>query len=355
MSKLGGTDCVRYARGFRRVVNRRGVAGTWVAVTLVALLGMAALVIDVGRLTVAAQRAQDMADCAALAGATRLPNTDAARATALRTVLSNNNEGVGMDAVCSSEDVSFYYPTDVIPDYGELGLWAHAIKVTARVPVQYGFARVVGVSGAVAERSCTVMRAPSSGVPICTMWIAHNTPLQYGVQQQLLMADGPHYADIPGSFGFLQSPAGCTAAWDDLLRGWPLTNEDIETAFIDVGDSVWAKTGVNVGLFFKALEANNDGTARMQRCLWDKWKDDTFTDFHKDNPRIMLIPMVTYLGGEGSGAEFRIERFGAFWLEDVQGGQKIITGRFIEYDLPGGDPNNNSQFDDRVFSTKMLR
>jgi hypothetical protein len=69
----------------------------------------------------------------------------------------------------------------------------------------------------------------------------------------------------------------------------------------------------------------------------------------------MLIPMVTYLGGDGSGAEFRIERFGAFWLEDVQGGQKIVTGRFIEYDLPGGDPNNGAQFDDRVFATKMLR
>ena len=119
--------------------RRKGVAGTWVAVTLIALLSMAALVIDVGRLTVAAQRAQDMADCAALAGATRLPYTDAARATALRTVLSNNTEGVGLDAFCSSEDVEFYEPTDVVPDYGELGLWAHAIKVTARVPVEYGF------------------------------------------------------------------------------------------------------------------------------------------------------------------------------------------------------------------------
>ncbi len=335
--------------------NRRGVAGTWVAVTLVTLLGMAALAIDVGRLTIAAQRAQDMADSAALAGATRLPYTDTARATALRTVLSNNDEGVGMETFCASEDIVFYGPTETVPNYGELGAWAHAMTVTTRVPVEYGFANVVGISGAVAERSCTVMRAPSAGVPICTMWIAHNTPLQYGVQQQLLMADGPHCSEIPGSFGFLQSPAGCTATWDTLLQGYPLDNEDIETAFLKTDDSVWAKTGINVGLFFQALEANGEGTARMQRALWPKWEDDTFTNYIKDNPRILLIPMVTYLDGEGSGAEFRIERFGAFWLEDVQGGQKIITGRFIEYDLPGGDTNNNAQFDDRVFSTKMLR
>ena len=351
MSKSGGAD----RSSLSELRNRRGVAGTWVSVALITLLGMAALVVDVGKLTIAAQRAQDVADSAALAGATRLPNTDAARATALRTVMSNNTEGAGMTSYCSSEDVSFYNPTDAIPDYGDLGPWSYAMTVTARVPVEYGFARVVGVGSAVAERSCTVMRAPSRGVPICTMWIAHNTPLQYGVQQQLLMAGGPTDTEIPGSFGFLQEPAGCTATWDTLLQGYPLNYEDIETAFVTVGDSVWAKTGVNVGLFFQALESNGEGTARMQRCLWDKWVGDTFVDYHKDNPRIMLIPMVTYLGGTGSGAEFSIERFGAFWLEDVQGGQKVVTGRFIEYDLPGGDPNNSAQFDDRVFSTKMLK
>ena len=331
------------------------MAGTWVAVTLVTLLGMAALAIDLGRLTIAAQRAQDMSDCAALAGATRLPNVDVARATALRTVLSNNTEGVGMTSFCSSEDVVFYGPSDLVPDYGELGLWARAITVTTRVPVKYGFANVVGISGAVAERSCTVMRAPATGVPICTMWIAHNTDISSGLPQQLIMADGPHCANIPGSFGFLQSPAGCTAPWDALLQGYPLTDEDLETSFLKAGDSVWAKTGINVGLFFMALESNSAGTARMQRALWPTWAGNTIDDYRKDNPRILLLPMVTYLGGEGSSAEFRIESFGAFWLEDVQGGQKIITGTFIEYDLPGGDPNNNALFDDKIFATRMLK
>jgi hypothetical protein len=326
-------------------------------VTLIVLMGMAALAIDIGKLTIAAQRAQDMADCAALAGATRLPNMDAARATALRTVMSNNDEGVGMESFCSSEDIVFYGPSDIVPDYGELGLWARAITVTTRVPVKYGFANAVGVSGAVAERSCTVMRAPPTGVPICTMWIAHNTDTTSGAPQQLLMADGPHCANIPGSFGFLQSPAGCTASWDTLLQGWPLTDEDLETSFVKPGDSVWAKTGINVGLFFQALESNSAGTARMQRALWPTWAGDTLLDedYRKDNPRILLLPMVTYLGGEGSSAEFHIENFGAFWLEDVQGGQKIITGTFMQYDMPGGDPNNDALLNDRIFATRMLK
>ncbi|MCD6362333.1 MAG: hypothetical protein J7M38_15860 [Armatimonadetes bacterium] len=322
---------------------------------MLALLAMAALVVDVGRLTIAAQRAQDIADSAALAGANRLPNQDQARATALRTIIANNDTSSWLQVGCSSEDIVFYGPGDVVPDYGELGMWSYAMKVTVRVPVEYTFARALGIGGAVATRSCTVMRAPSRGVPICTMWIAHNTPLQYGMQQQMLMADSPHCADIPGSFGFLQSPDGCTAAWDDLLRGYPLTDEDIETAFVKIGDSVWAKTGVDVGLFVKALEKNGDDTARLERAATGKWADDTFDNYHKDNPRIMLVPLVTYVGGTGSGAEFRIERFGAFWLEEVNGGQKTILGRFIEYDLPGSDVNNSSQFDDRVFATTMLR
>lgn len=335
--------------------TRRGAIGPYVVMSVVVLLGMAALVVDVGRLTLAAQRAQDVADSAALAGATRLPRQDAARVTALGTVTANNEVSSWLQADCSSADISFYGPGDVVEGYGELGMWSYAVAVTARVPVEYGFARILGIDGAVATRSCTVMRAPSRGVPICTMWIAHNTPLQYGVPQQMLMADGPHYAEIPGSFGFLQAPVGCTASWDRLLCGYPLTDQDFETAVVTIGGSVWAKTGVNVGLFVKALGSNSDGTARLQRCMWPKWAGDTFEDYHKDNPRIMLVPLVTYLGGTGSGAEFRIERFGAFWLEDVQGGQKIVTGRFIEYDLPGGDVNNDSQFDDRVFATSMVR
>ncbi len=332
--------------------NRRGVAGTWVAVTLIALLGMAALVIDVGKLTIAAQRAQDMADCAALAGATRLPYTDVARATALRTMLSNNTEGVGMTSYCSSEDVTFYYPNDDVPDYGALGQWAHAITVTARVPVEYGFAKVVGISGAVAERSCTVMRAPARGVPICTMWISHATDLNYGVSQNMFAADSALAADVPGSFGWLASPEGCTATWSALLQGYPLTYEDVETAFVNVGDPVFATTGVDVGTLRKAL-VDNAGTSRLERGTTGKWEFDTFEDHQLDNPRVMLIPMVTYQGGTGVGAEFRIENFGAFWLDSVAPPQKIITGRFIEFDMPGGDANSNAQFNG-IFSTKML-
>ena len=76
--------------------------------------------------------------------------------------------------------------------------------------------------------------------------------------------------------------------------------------------------------------------------MWEQWAGNTFEHFRKRNPRIMLVPMVEYLGGNGANAEFEIHAFGAFWLESVDSHSqpKSITGRFVQYHMSGagGDP-----------------
>ncbi len=49
------------------------------------------------------------------------------------------------------------------------------------------------------------------------------------------------------------------------------------------------------------------------------------------------MPLCVYVGGTGTGAQFRIVKFGAFWLERVNSGgtTKSIDGRFIRYSIPG--------------------
>jgi hypothetical protein len=331
----------------------RGVIGPWVAVALVALLGVAALSIDIGRLVVAAQRAQDMADGAALAGGCKLPYAQEARDTSVDTISANNSEGAGFQVQCEASDITCYGPYEEVPGYGTLGPWAQAISVSTHVPVQYNFAPIVGVEGATATRSATVLRAPVAGLPIATMWIAYGTPLT-GDPQQLLMAEGPHYAGIPGSFGFLQSPDGCTATFFDLLQGYNLTTQDIESSFVGIGDTVYAETGEMVGHWRKALE-QNQGRARLEQGTSGKWATDIVTDYHDDNPRIMLIPLVSYIDGTGNNASFKIEQFGAFWLEDVDQGQRKIWGRFIQYDFPGGDPIGTAINEGGVFATALVR
>ena len=242
---------------------RQGLAGAWVVVSMVALMGAAAMVFDVGRLAIAAQRAQDVADSAALAGAPKLPYSYTARQIALATVQVNNTEGTGWQVQCGSADVIYYGPNQTLAEGVVLGPWACALKVTTRAPVDYGFARVLGINGATARRSAIVIRGPVAGVPICPMWIAYDTPLTFGLSQEMHMADSPHYAGIPGSFGWLSPPPGCTVPFFDLLRGYgdgfPLTIEQVESSYVNVGSTVWAQTGESVGNFEKALDSFGGG------------------------------------------------------------------------------------------------
>ena len=324
--------------------NEHGTILVVASLAMMALIGMAALTVDIGRLVIAAQVAQDMADAAALGAGPELPDHSLAQSVALDLVAANNKCVGGFPATCSpdSGDITFWDANETIPDFGLLGNYAWGMRVTAHVPVAYIFARVVGLEGATSSRSCTVVRMPVGGGPICPMWINYETDYLYGQQQNLLMADGPHYENIPGSFGWLEPPSGDKNSFSDLLRGYQLPAEMATTNYVSVGDTCNALPGVTVGQWRKALETAPDGLARLERATWEPWAGDTFERLRKRNPRIMIVPMVEYLGGNGANAEFLIHAFGAFWLESVDshGQPKSITGRFIQYNMPGagGDP-----------------
>ncbi len=313
----------------------------WVVVALIALLGMAALTVDIGQLAIAAQVAQDVADAAALGAGQELPIYSTAQSVALDLVTINNESTSGFTANCSpdSGDITFWGPNETIPDFGLLGSYAWGVRVTAHVPVDYVFGPVLGLEGATISRTCTVVRMAVGGVPICPMWISYETDYQYGQEQQLLMADGPHYANVPGSFGWLEPPSGDTNLFLDLLRGYQLSYEDIVDNFVSIDDVISARTGVAVGQWAKALHTSPDGLARMDRAMWEPWTDDTFDSFHDDNPRIIIVPMCEYLGGTGTGAQFQLHAFGAFYIESINSRipPYAINGRFIEYTLPGSD------------------
>jgi len=342
----------------RNTDSRRGAVIVLVALVLMVLLGGVALTVDVGQLAIAAQVAQDVADAAALGGAQELPEYSTAQSVVLDLVAINNESTSGFTASCSpdSGDITFWGANETIPDFGLLGNYAWGMRVTAHVPVDYVFAPVLGLEGATVSRSCTVVRMPVGGVPICPMWISYETDYQYGQEQQLLMADGPSCANIPGSFGWLEPPSGETNLFLDLLRGYQIPYEDIVANYVSVDDVITARTGVAVGQWAKALDTSPDGLARMDRAMWEPWTGDTFDSFHDDNPRIIIVPMAEYLGGTGTGAQFQIHAFGAFYIESINSKKTpyAINGRFIEYTLPGstGDPLSPET---GLWTVKMVR
>jgi len=324
--------------------RQQGVIMVWVVVAFVALLGMAAFTVDIWQLAIAAQVAQDVADAAALGAGPELPDHSLAQSVALSLVAANNESMSGFTANCSpdSSDITFWGADETIPDFGLLGSYAWGMRVTAHVPVDYIFAPVVGLEGATISRSCTVVRMPVGGVPICPMWISYETDYLYGQEQQLLMADGPHCANIPGSFGWLEPPSGNNDLFLDLLAGYQVPYEDIVANYVSVDDICTATAGLSVGQWAKALDTSPDGLARMDRAMWEPWAGDTFDNFRNDNPRVVIIQMCEYLGGTGDNAEFQIHAFGAFYIESINSKKTpySINGRFIQYTLPGsaGDP-----------------
>ena len=249
----------------RAQYRERGVIMVWVVVALVALLGMAALTVDIGQLVIAAQVSQDVADAAALGAGRELPSHGTAQSVALSLLTANNESMGGFTASCSpdSGDITFWGANDTIPDFGLLGNYAWGMRVTTHIPVDYVFAPVLGLEGTTISRSCTVVRMPVGGVPVCPMWISYETDYLYGQEQQLLMADGPHCANIPGSFGWL-NPLSGTDDFTDLLRGYNLNAQKLSAGEPLTVELLWESTGAvstDYTVFVHLLDANGEWAA----------------------------------------------------------------------------------------------
>lgn len=245
--------------------KRRGVVIALVVIALVALLGFAALTIDVGRLCIAAQTVQDTVDAAALAGASQLPTFSAARDEA-ELYVAANNEGRGFQVQITSEDgVVHYGPGTTVPDYGQLGSKTHALEVTGQVEVVYAFARVFGLETAVVTRSATAMQEP--GDTPTTVFAYNESEHAIVFPGDLLEINGLVHSnggiDVTGRnitfhdpveyFNVLRDPSGTTTyeagCQQHDKREWPIdyTASDFEP-YDYVIDGDWEPTTSNLTL-----------------------------------------------------------------------------------------------------------
>ncbi len=340
--------------------SQQGTVVVIVVLGLMALVGMAALTVDVGLLCLAAQQAQDVADAAALGAALEMPDYTSGRTVALSLVDANNESSTGFQATCSSdnEGVLFWGPYETMPDYGSLGSSTYGVRVSVHIPVDFVFAPVLGLTGTTVTRNSTSVRMRAGAAPIAPMWMSYepalDPTLDYGVEREMLMASSGEAANIPGSFGWLEPLSGGND-FLELLRGYDLTPEQVEANLVAEGDVATAYTGLSVGQWRAALDHSNDGLSRLERATDPEgpWAGDTFDNFQSDNPRIILVPMVTYLGGTGSGAQFLIHDFAAFWIESInsQNPPYSITGRFIKYQLPG---TSTDALSEKVWTVRLV-
>ncbi len=152
---------------WKRNPRRRGITAVLVVVSIPLLLGMAALTIDVGRLTNTKVELQNTADAAALAASQDLGSLDPfiARDTAEDTAV----QFIGLNPVWNQQPVSDYQivfgRAELDPVTGGVGFVpnvfpANAVDVTVHYDLQYYFARLFGMSAKrVSARSTSAIGA----------------------------------------------------------------------------------------------------------------------------------------------------------------------------------------------------
>ncbi len=129
----------RFAR-LRTARDEAGLALVWFIMVLIVLLGFAALAVDIGHGYLVAQKAQNAADAAALAGTVYLPQDAASATSTAQSVAASNGFANGVNSVTVTATQQ--------PEPTQL-------KVTVKQSVPTWFARVLGFKSMNISRSAT--------------------------------------------------------------------------------------------------------------------------------------------------------------------------------------------------------
>jgi len=276
--------------------SESGQAIVLMTLSLVVIMGMAALVLDVGNWFQTKRRLQGTADAAALAGAQRLPD-DPSGAQTMAMSYANQNGG---DVAAANIVVS----SSVLPN--------DTISVRARKTAPGIFSSVLGiVSADIDARAKARVGPPQQAeyvapmVVYCDHPLIHNCPgnstPDFGVQTQ--MDYDPMGA--PGAFGML-----------DLDGGGGTVGTSKEAEWILHGFDKYLPTGnypSDPGAKFSSLNIQSALDARIGTVL--------------------LFPVFRRLDGTGQNAQYEIIGWIGFHLTsyDVHGNNATLHGYFTTF------------------------
>ena len=286
--------------------QHRGSVIVMVAAMLSVMVGLTALVVDLGLLYATRVKLTNLADAAALAGVQELPrNNGTAYATASEYAQLNGKTG---DRV----DIRVLNGTTV------------AVKATRTVPLM--FAGIFGlatcdVSGAAAARINPVSRLTGT----LPFGLVQQT-LVYGQVYTIKIGSGTASGNYHGNFGALAlGGTGASVFRDNIKFG-----SDVS---IQVGDWVKTETGNMVGPTKQGISYryNQDPGA-------------TFETVAKNSARILVVPVIQSLDVSGRGAVL-VVGFAALFLESsnvTNNGE--VSGRFIQMVTPGDPGDSGSDY-----------
>ncbi len=283
-----------------------------VAAAMVLLLGIAALVIDVGILYYSKVRLSNAADAAALAGVQELPKDPAkARETAQAYAVNN---GVAIGRV----------EADVLPD-------GRSIRVDTSRVVPLGFARILGFSSTTVTAGAKASVGATRGLWGAAPFGVVEDSFEYG--QVYTMKYSPSNSDEtgPGNFGALAlGGTGASNYLNNIMYGYQ--------GRLEVGDEIPTILETEPGNMAGPTIAGV--TFRIEECKHEP--KCTYDHFVKGCPRLLLVPVIDSLDVSGRSGVV-LTGFAAFFVDEAVGVGKncTVTGRFVRWAADGDLGNIN--------------
>lgn len=272
------------------------------ALSLVVLLGFAALVIDVSVLYLNRLILVNAVDAAALAGVQDLPDSPAqARSHATEYAVANGASRLAVTSTVQNENKE--------------------IHVFAFRDVDLYLARIFGYSSFRITAAATARVGNVSAYVGAVPFGVIKQDFVYGEQYELKYGPGIGEGQYHGNFGAL------------ALGGQGASNYENNVKYgykgrLAVGDRVQTEPGNMAGPTARGVEFRIQACPHYPSCSWDTVK--------RDCPRLVVVPIIDSLGVEGRDW-VEIVGFAAFFLEGTtnRGKDSLVIGRFIRTTVPG--------------------
>lgn len=322
------------------VKDQQGSIAVIAVMILGFLLGMSALVLDLGVFYHQANRLQDALDSAALAAVQELPagstsTSGWSRAKSAAITYAALNQLTVTDA-------------DIQPVYQDQNTANRiiGIKVSGSTTVEFHFARVFGMNNAAVYRSATAGLTPAGGVtgavPLSITTSALNNAIAAGITTNLTIKCSSNASDIgidctgvSGWFGALQFDGSGASEYCKLLTyGY--------SGKLSVGQVLDMESGNMSGPTLDGF------TTRYSAC-----KDGCTADSYKaDCPRLVYIPVVQVL----SNKQVKIDAFAAFFLTECggNGNNSYIKATYIDHVVLPNIAAGTSGQDFGIYVDKLL-
>jgi hypothetical protein len=295
--------------------DERGQAIVLMTLSLVVIMGMAALVLDVGNWYHTKRRLQGTADAAALAGAQKLPgDPSAAQTMALDYADKNGGDVAGANVIVSTS----LQPNDTI-------------SVRARKQDPGIFSGVIGITSAdIDARAKARVGPPKKAKYVAPMVVYCNHPLIHN-------CNGDSEPDFGVNTNMDYDPMGAPGAFGMLNLGGgsnPGASEEAD----------WILHGFNQYL----------GLGNYRSDPGAKFSSSNIQDaLEQRRGTVLLFPVFRVLGGTGQNAEYEIIGWIGFHLTtfEVHGNNAVLHGYFTEFiaqgilaSSGGGDSGPSSSF-----------